>query len=103
MNLRDYKILILVVTAISALIVASPALQRLLVYPQSEYFTELWYLGPNHMAEDIPYNITRGVSYNIFLGISNHLEQVAYYQVQVKFRNQFQSAPDSFNHTYSTL
>ncbi len=103
MNLRDYEILILVVTAISALIVASPALQRLLVYPQSEYFTELWYLGPNHMAEDIPYNITKGVSYNIFLGISNHLEQAAYYQIQVKFRNQFQSAPDSFNHTYSTL
>ncbi len=103
MNLREYKILIFVVTAISALIVASPALQRLLVYPQTEYFTEFWYLGPKHMAEDIPYNITKGESYNIFLGISNNLQQVAYYQVQIKFRNQYQSAPNNFNHTYSTL
>lgn len=103
MNLQDYKVLILVVTAISALIVASPALQRLLVFPQTDFFTELSLLGPGHMAEDFPYNITNGVSYNVFLDVTNRLGQCAYYQVQVKFRNQDQSAPDNFNHTSSTL
>jgi len=73
MNPQDYKTIIFVVTAVSALIAASPALQRFLVYPQTEFFTELWLLGPEHMAENMPYNITRGVSYNVFLGISNNL------------------------------
>ena len=103
MKLQDYKVLILVVTAISALIVASPALQRLLVYPQTDFFTELSLLGPGHTAEDFPYNITSGVSYNVFLNVTNQLGQCAYYQVQVKFRNQNQSAPDSTNLTPSTL
>jgi uncharacterized membrane protein len=103
MNLRNYEVLILIITAIAALIVASPALQRLLVYPQTEYFTELWLLGPSHMAEDMPYNITKNVDYKIFLGVSNQLGECAYYEVQAKFRNQNQSGPDSFNHTESSL
>lgn len=103
MNLQEYKVLVFVVTAIVALIVASPALQRVLVYPQTEFFTELSLLGPNHMAEDFPYNITNGKSYNIFLGITNQLGRSAYYEVQVKFRNSTQSAPDIFNRTSSSL
>ncbi|MGB9135417.1 MAG: hypothetical protein WCC63_07560, partial [Candidatus Bathyarchaeia archaeon] len=83
------------------------ALSRLLVYPRTEYFTELWLLGPSHTAEDYPFNITRGNSYSIFLGIRNWLSYCAYYSVQVKFRDQNQSAPTSFgptgNPTPSTL
>ena len=103
MSLQDYKVLILVVTAVLALLVASPALQRLLVYPQTEFFTELWILGPGHTAEGLPYNITRGESYNMFLGVSDHLGNCSYYSVQVKFRNATQSGPDSFNRTSSSL
>jgi len=88
---------------VSALIVASPALQRLITLPQTEFFTELWLLGPGHMAEGIPYNITRGDSYNVFVGISNHLGNCSYYSLQVKFRNITQSGPDSFNRTSSSL
>jgi len=86
-----------------ALIVASPALQRILVYPQTEFFTEFWLLGPNHLAEGLPYNITRGESYNMFLGITNQLGRSAYYEVQIKLRNLTQSAPDIFNRTSSSL
>ncbi len=103
MNLQEYKVLFLVVTGVSALFVASPALQRLLVYPQTEFFTEMWLLGPGHMAEDFPFNITRIQTYDVFLGVANHLGQCAYYVVEVKFRNETQSAPDSFNRTASTL
>lgn len=101
MNLQENKIIIIVVTAVVGLIVASPALQHVLVYPQTEFFTELYLLGPSHMASDFPYNITSGQRYNVSLGISNQLGGCAYYQVQVKFRNYTQSAPDTFNHTYS--
>ena len=93
--------LVFVVTAVVALLVASPALQHVLVYPQTEFFTEFYLLGPNHMAEGFPYNITSGQQYNVSLGIGNQLGQCAYYEVQVKFRNSSQSAPDSFNRTAS--
>lgn len=103
MDIRDYQVLFLVVVAVSALLVASPALSRLLVYPRTEFFTELWILGPNHMAESYPYNVSRDQNYSIFLGVANRLGQLAYYSIAVKFRNQTQPAADSFNRTYSSL
>ncbi|MDH5482936.1 MAG: hypothetical protein OEY22_08680 [Candidatus Bathyarchaeota archaeon] len=107
MNLREYHLFFVVVFGIVALIVASPALSRLLVYPRTVFFTELWYVGSNHMAEDLPFNITRNENYSIFLGLSNRLGSCAYYLVEVKFRNQTQPAPTSFgpieNRTPSSL
>jgi len=102
-SLQEYRVLFVVVTGILALVVASPALSRLLVLPRTEFFTELWILDSNHMAEDYPFNITRNYDYSVFLGIGNRLGYCAYYLVEVKFRNQTQSAPDSFNRTPSSL
>jgi hypothetical protein len=102
-RLQQFKVLFFVVVAIVALLVASPALQRILVYPQTDFFTEFWLLGPGHMGEGYPFNITRGENYNVFLGIGNHLGECGYYVVEVKFRNETQSAPDSFNGTASSL
>lgn len=107
MNLQNYRVIFMTVTGILALLVASPALSRLLVYPRTEFFTELSLLDPNHRAENYPYNITRGQNYSVFLEIANHLGYTAYYLVEVKFRNQTQSAPTSFgplaNRTPSSL
>lgn len=103
LDLQKYKALFLLATGIMVLLMASPMLQRVLVIPQTEFFTEMWLLGPEHLAENYPYNITRGNTYSIFLGISNHLGSSAYYVVQVKFRNQTQSAPDSLEHKSSIL
>jgi uncharacterized membrane protein len=102
-NLKEYKALLLVVTAIMALLVASPALQRLLVYPQTEFFSEMWLLGPEHKAENFPANITSNSDYKVFIGLGNQLGSCAYYSIQVKFRNQTQPAADSFNRTASSL
>ena len=103
MNLRGYETILLVVTAILALLVASPALQRLLVYPRTEFFTEMGLLGPEHTVENYPHNIKLNENYNVFLGVSNQLGRCAYYTVQVKFRNQNQSAPNSTTRTPSSL
>ena len=101
MGLQQYKMLLLVVTIVSALFVASPALQQLLlVYPQTEHLTEFSLLGPYHNAT-YPYNVTVGKNYRLYLDVGNRLGSCAYYLIQVKFRNQTQSAPDSFNHTSS--
>jgi hypothetical protein len=107
MNLSEYKVLFIVVTAVVALLVASPALSRVLVYPRTEFFSEMWLLGSNHKAEGYPYNISRGANYHVFLGIGNQLGYCAYYVVEVKFRNETQSTPSSFgpveNRTPSSL
>lgn len=96
MSLGDYRVLFLVVTAVLALIVVSPALSRLLVLPRTEFFTELWMLGPDRVAEDYPFNISRNQDYGVFLGVGNRLGYCGYYLVEVKFRNQSQPAPTSF-------
>jgi hypothetical protein len=102
LNLLQFKALLIIVTAVIALIVVSPALQQIQVFPQTEFFTELSLLGPERLAANYPYNIVNR-NYNVFLDITNHLGSCAYYQVQIKFRNETQSAPNSFNRTYSTL
>jgi Protein of unknown function (DUF1616) len=103
LDLQQYKALFLVVTGILALFVASPVLQKVLVYPQIEFFTELWLLGPQNTAENYPRNVTSGGNYSVFLGVTNQLGSCAYYVVEVKFRNQTQSGPDSLNRTSSSL
>ncbi len=103
MNLTQYKALFIVVTGVLALLVASPALQRVLVYPRTEFFTELSILGSRRMAADYPYKITRNETYTVFLNIANQLGSCAYYQVQVKFRNNTQSAPNNINRTASSM
>jgi hypothetical protein len=55
------------------------------------------------VAENFPFNISRNGIYNVFLGIRNELGSCAYYSIQVKFRNQTQSAADSFSRTPSSL
>ena len=101
--MRGYEALLLVATLVLSLIVASPALQRLLVYPRTEFFTEMWLLGPEHNAENFPFKISSNDNYNVFLGLRNELGSCAYYSIQVKFRNQTQPAADSFNWTPSSL
>ena len=103
MRVEEYGVFFVVVVGILALVVASPALSRLLVYPRTEFFTEFWILGPDRMAEDYPFNISSDEEYKVFLGVGNRLGYCCYYLVEVKFRNESMSAPDSFNRTPSSL
>jgi uncharacterized membrane protein len=99
-----YKNWFIVGSLILILLAVAPTLTLLVPLPNnSEAFSELWLLGPKHRAEGYPFNVTRLSSYDVFLGIGNHLGHAAYYLVEVKFRNQTQSAPNSFNHTASSL
>lgn len=102
MGLSHYKTFILVVTVALALLIASPSIQQVLVYPQTETFTEFWMFGPNHDAA-YPGNVTADQNYRIYLDVTNHLGSTTNYNVEIKFRNQTQSGPDSFNHTSSDL
>src|SRR5208283_20134 len=102
MALQQYKTLLLVVTVVLALFVASPALKQLVAVPQTTPLTELSIFGAYDNAT-YPYNVVVGQNYSLYLNVDNHLGSLAYYQIEVKFRNETQSAPDSFNDTASNL
>jgi uncharacterized membrane protein len=103
MNIEKFTVLFFVVMAIVALLVASPVLSRVLVFPRTEFFTELYILGSNGTAEDYPYNVSSGQSYTVTLGIGNQLGYCAYYVVEVKFLNESEVAPNSFSFTPSAV
>ena len=103
MKLEDYKVAFAAVGLVGVLILASPTLGLVLHLPGGERFSELWVLGPGHMAEDYPFNVRENESYLVYVGVGNHMGSSTYYVVYVKFRNQTESLPDSVNATSSAL
>jgi hypothetical protein len=96
MNLAEYRTVLAVGGLIFSLVASAPALS--LVVPFSgggERFSELWLLGPGHMAEDYPFNVRAGESYLVYVGVGNHMGSSAYYMVYVKFRNQSEALPNA--------
>jgi uncharacterized membrane protein len=61
----------------------------------------MWLLGPKHDTI-YPTNVTSDQKIRLYLDVSNHLGVTASYAAEVKFRNAAQSAPNSFDQTYST-
>lgn len=102
MGLKQYRNLIFVLAIALALLMASPSIQQVLVYPQPDGLTEFYLLDGNRNAV-YPSNVTADETYRMYLQIANHLGSCAYYQVQIKFGNQTDSGPNSFNQTSSTL
>jgi len=103
-NLEDYRTLFAVATLVLILVAAFPTLSLVVAFPRGgERFSELWVLGPNHMAEGYPFNVRVGEEYRIFVGVGNHLGSSSYYMVCVKFRNQSQPLPDVSNSLPSPL
>ena len=102
MGLQQYKALLLIVTAVLALFVASPVLQKLVYFPQTDFFTELSLFGPYNNAT-YPSSVSFGINYRLYLNVDNHLGSCAYYVIEAKFGNQTEFTPDSFNHTNSAL
>jgi len=104
MNFQDYRTVFQVGSLVFVLLAASPALSLVVSFPRGgESFSELWLLGPNHMAADYPFNVQAGEEYSLFLGVGNHLEHSAYYLVCAKFRNQTQPLPNASSLEPSSL
>ena len=95
MKLGDYKAIFVVAGLTGVLLCAYPTLALILRMPTGETFSKLWILGPGHMAEDYPFNVKSDETYNVFLGIGNHMGVLSHYVAYVKFRNQTEPLPDS--------
>jgi len=104
LRFQDYRTLFLGISLGFVLLAASPALSIVISFPSGEErFSELWLLGPNHMAEDYPFNVQVGEQYNVYLGLGNHMGGSMYYAVYVKFRNQTQPLPNAIMSLPSSL
>jgi hypothetical protein len=94
-KLEETRTLIMVATLMVALVVASPALGIIVPFGGvSEQFSELWLLGPGHMAEGYPFNVGEGEGYSVFVGVGNHMNGSEYYMVKVKLGNGSEVLPD---------
>jgi len=87
LSLGDCRYAFIVVGLIGVLVFNVPSLMLFVHLPGGERFSELYVLGPGHMAEGYPSNVGAGVDYSVFLGVGNHLGGSAYYEVVVKMRN----------------
>jgi hypothetical protein len=103
LKIEDYNVVFASVGLIGVLLFASPTLGLVLRLPSGEKFSELWVLGPGHMAEDYPFNVKANDSYTVYVGVGNHMGSSAYYVVYVKFRNQSEPLPNATAGTPSPL
>lgn len=95
MTLDDYRTLFMVGGLLLVLVAASPGLCVVFPFPEGERLSELWHLGPGHMAEDDPFNVTAGAMQGpIYVGVANHMREPQYYLAYVKFRNRTQPLPN---------
>jgi hypothetical protein len=94
-KLEEIRTLFIVATLAVALVVASPVLGVIVPFGGgSEQFSELWLLGPDHMAEGYPSNVGEDEGYSVFVGVGNHMGVSEYYLVRVKLGNGSEVLPD---------
>jgi len=95
LNFGDVKLLYLASCLVLGVIILLPTVMQVISFPKGEAFSELWLLGPGRMAEGYPFNVSAGLPYKVYLGVGNHLGELAYYRVCVKLRNQSEPLPNS--------
>jgi hypothetical protein len=93
-TLNDYKHVFYAVGLVGVIGFSMPSLMIFLHLPSGEKFSELWVLGPGHMAEDYPFNVRSNETYMVYVGVGNHMVSSSYYCLYVKFRNQIEPLPN---------
>jgi len=72
-----------------------PALNLLGIPKNEETFSEFWLLGPEHKAENYPFNVSVNEDYTLYVGVGNQLGESSDYAVYVKLYNQTQQLANS--------
>jgi len=103
LTLKDYKKLFFIIGLLGSLLLASPAISFALPQRAKERFSEIYILGSNRMAENYPFNIESNETYNIVLGIGNHMGTSAYYAIRVKIRGEGEKLPNILEKNPSPL
>jgi len=93
LSIKDFRNLFVVCSLVLSFFAISPTLNLFFPFYIEESFSELSVLGSNHMAKDYPFNVVLNREERLFVSVSNHMGESAYYRVCVKFRNQTRSFP----------
>jgi hypothetical protein len=88
---------------IGVLLLCTPPIASFARLPTGESLSELYLLGPEHIADGYPHNVTQGIDYLIYLGVENHMGESMYYKALVKFRNASEPLPNIGERTPSSL
>ena len=73
---------------------ASPSIALFAKLPNSEPFSYIYLLGPNHTTQNIPFNIYSRTKYSIYVGVGNQMSSSEYYICYVKLGNEDGPLPD---------
>lgn len=103
MSVDDVKFLYGLSCFVMCSIIAFPTIVMVVSFPGGAQFSELWLLGPGHMAEYYPSEVTANVLYKVYVGVGNHMGGSVNYVVYAKFRNWTESLPDIANGKPSVL
>jgi uncharacterized membrane protein len=103
MKLEGYKLIFVAVGLIGLLLIATPAIANLISLPSGEQFSELYLLGPNHMAANYPSGISVGQTYSVYVDVGNYLGSSAYYILYLKLGNKTDQMPNATLGTPSSL
>jgi hypothetical protein len=94
-SFADMKLIYAGSCVVLGFVILWPTLTAFFPLPSGERFSELWVLGPNHLAKDYPFNVTENEDYLVHVGVGNHLGSSSYYTLYVKFRNQTEPLPNA--------
>ena len=103
LSLADFKHLFMAVGLIGVIVFSVPSALVFVHLPAGEKFSELYVLGPGHMAEGYPFNVNASGDYSVFLGVVNDLGRSAYYEAVVKLRNATEPLPNATSGVPSLL
>jgi hypothetical protein len=103
MKLEGYKLAFVAMGLIGVLLISTPVLAEFIRLPSGEQFSELYLLGPDHMANNYPFNIAVGQNYSIYVDVVNQLGSSAYYTLYTKFGNKTDQMPNTILGTPSSL
>ncbi len=102
-SLNDWKAVFVGVGLIGVLCFSLFSVVLFAHEPVGEVFSELYVLGPGHMADDYPFSVSQGGVYMVYLGVGNRMGGSAYYEVDVKFRNSTEPLPNATSGEASPL
>ncbi len=99
-NVKRYRNWVIVASLALMLLAASPTLVLFIQIPSnSVQFSDLWYLGSSHKAEDYPYNIKINETYRVHVGVGNYLGYSEFYRIFVKLGNRTETLSSYTNAT----
>jgi hypothetical protein len=93
-SLNEFKRVLYAVGLIGIIICFAPSFVKIVAWPAGGEFSDIYVLGPGHMVEDYPFNVSAHSNYLVYLGVENHMGNIMYYEVDVKFRNASEPLPN---------